>query len=240
MQQDNTILITLSRTTALERRMNVIANNIANINTPAFKANGTLFSEFLEGRSGSGASFVQDIGSYTNFVDGPLLSTDNPLDLAIKGEGFFTVESPDGPRYTRHGVFHLNQAGQIVNSEGYPLLSNAGAPIAIPAGATEIDINENGVVSTAEGDVGTIGLVRFENPQVLQKESGSLFSSTETGEPATGATVHQGMIEGSNVQAVIEMANMIQVSRSYQSAQRMIETEHDRIRTAMRKIMGSQ
>jgi flagellar basal-body rod protein FlgF len=232
---ENLTYIGLSQQMALSRQMDMVANNIANMNTPGFKAQGLLFKEYVndKGPPGSKISLVEQVGSYRNLVQGSMMQTSNPLDAAIEGDGYFAVQTPEGTRYTRNGSFSLNGAGEIVTKEGYQLIGSGG-PLIVPQEAGQVTIMENGEVATEDGTIGKLKLVSFDNPQGLVAVGHNLFDAKDAPEqPVAAPRVRQGMLEGSNVQPVVEMNRMIQVSRMYQSAQRLMMSDHE----AQRKMI---
>ena len=180
----NTFLVGLSRQVALSRELDVVANNIANINTNGYKADGSLFEEYLSSsaRSDTGGrvSYVRDRGVWHDMGAGPIEHTGNPLDLAIDGDGFFAVQTPRGERYTRNGALHLNATGQLVTSEGDPVLGTGG-PITFQPNDRQISISADGTISVRDGASkvdtarGKLRLVTFAKPQQLQKDGGSTF-----------------------------------------------------------------
>jgi flagellar basal-body rod protein FlgF len=236
---ETTSYVALSRQAALWRQMDTVANNLANMNTPAFKAENMMFRDYvMKSRAadrpfGDKTAFVQDVSVYRNMSEGALTSTGNPLDVAVKGEGFMVVDTAQGPRYTRNGSFRLDEGGQMVTADGNPVLSTSDQPFFFAPNERSISIASDGTVSTENGQVGRIRVVRFENEQELRKVAGGLFQADAQAQDVDRPQVVQGMIEESNVQPVVEMTKMIQVQRSYESVQRMIESEHDRIRKAV-------
>jgi flagellar basal-body rod protein FlgF len=242
---ENTSYIVLSQQTALHRQMDVIANNLANASTAGFKSERTMFAELLQpqtdatGIPGGAArpSFVQQLGTLRDLRDGGLINTGNTLDLAIHGPGYFAVETPAGVRFTRDGNLHLNAQGQIVNAEGFPLLDESNRPISIRSGETRIEISRSGRVATEGGEAGRIRIAQFENEQAMRPIGGTLYETDASpAAPNPKTEIRQGMVEGSNVQPILEISNMIEVMRRYQSAQIMAEGEHDRIRKAIDKL----
>lgn len=246
----NALLIGLSRQVVLERQMDVVSNNLANINTNGFKAERSMFQEFLN----TGAhednfqapdrrvSFVQDRAAYHDFTPGPLEQTKNPLDIAIDGPGFLVVQTPAGERYTRDGKLTIDPRGQLVNASGYPVLGNAG-PIVFQPTDKEINIAADGNVSVIEGTAtidslrGKLRLVSFARPQSLEKQGGNLFAATnDAGTPDTTAQVRQGYVEKSNVNSVAEMSRMISVTRSYQSIASLLQQEGELQKTAIERL----
>lgn len=240
---ENALYIGLSRQIVLQQQMNTVANNIANMNTPGFKAQKMVFEEYLvtPEQTGEEMSMVLDYGQFTDKSQGPLKLTGNPLDVALEGDGFFMVESPQGTRYTRAGNFTLNGNGEIVNASGYRVLNSGEGPITIPADAKEIKIGTNGEISTDAGVVGQLGVVEFEDMQALESIGNGMFDDKSgTAAASLNTVVRQNMIEGSNVQSVMEMTDMIEVSRQYQSMQKMLQGEHDRQRSTIQKLAETQ
>jgi flagellar basal-body rod protein FlgF len=237
---DHASYVALSRQTALSRQMEVIANNIANASTPAFKGEGVLFTEFLQDTGGAEKiSFVQDRGTVRNTVEGPLTATANPLDFAIHGDGYFVVQTADGNRYTRAGNFTLDGQGRIVTHEGDPILSAAGNPMTVRPTDGEIIVSRDGTVSAGTRVLGRIDVVTFDNPQQLRAAAGGLFTYDGPATSNRQAEVLQGTIEGSNVQPVVEITRMIELMRNYKSAQTMLEAENERERRAIASIVSS-
>jgi flagellar basal-body rod protein FlgF len=238
--------IVLSRQLGLQRQMDVVANNLANSSTAGFKAEGMVFSEYLiEAGPDNELSYVQDLASYRDFSAGPIQPTGNDLDVAIQGTGYFIVQTPEGQRYTRAGRFQLDRAGQLVNSAGFPILSG-GAPILINPDDGPVTVAEDGTISahrTQGGSApviyGKIDVVDFADEKTLEPIGGALFAAATPPRPAEGFTIQQRMLEGSNVQSILEMTNMISVQRNYQAIQNFLDGEHDRMRRAVNYIIPS-
>ncbi len=237
----NTSYIALSHMTALRRQMEMIANNVANANTTGYKAEKPMFTAYLnEDTKGQKISFVQDFGMVRNLQQGALQPTGNPLDMGINGEGFFTILSTDGQEYySRNGQFMLNEFREIVTKDGYFLLGIEGLPIEIPEGATEIIITPQGTIETNLGQAGQLELVTFEDLRELRKMPNSLYQTNQRPVAVEGQDVRQGMVEGSNVIAVIEMTRMIDVARSYEAVQRFVQVEDERTTKAIRMLSGA-
>lgn len=238
--------IALSRQMALRAQMDVVANNIANANTQGFKAEMMLMSEVdLPAEKGTKLAYVQDFATARDFSPGTLRPTGNDLDLAIQGNGFFAVQTPDGVRYTRVGRFQLNEDGVLVTSHGYPVLSG-GSAVTVNPDDGPVNVAEDGTVSTdraREGQflqvVGKLDVVDFKNRAALKPVPDNLFDAGT--QPTTEATgkVAQGMLEDSNVNPIVEMTNMIEVTRNYQTVQRFLDGEHDRQRRAINSITSN-
>ncbi len=237
---DNTAYVALSRQLTLERQMAVVAGNIANMNTHGFKTEHLLFEEVLE-RAGTGGrvAFVQDVGLIRDLGPGALETTGNPLDLAINGDGYFTVETAAGPRFTRGGHFRLDAGGALITSAGHRLLDSGGAPVQVPPGSGDISIARDGTISTADGVVARIGLVRFGDEARLQREGDSLLATDQVPEPVADPQIAQGRLERSTVQPILEMTRMMETVRAFQNTQRLLETHHEMVRRVIDQAASS-
>jgi len=253
LPMENTLLIGLSRQIALQRELDVVANNVANMNTTGYKADGSVFEEYLmPGAQAAGfqgadrrVSFVQDRATWRNFSAGPIRPTGNPLDVAISGDAFFVVETARGERYTRNGAFQINAQGELVTSDGDRVVGDGG-PIQFQSTDNSISINPDGTITAREGGNsrndsarGRLRLVRFDNAQQLQKDGATLFAAPAGLAPQDAgprARVTQGSIEQSNVQAVIEMARMVEVTRTYTQITAMMQQFSDLRRTSIEKL----
>ena len=236
---ENTALAVISQQIGARRQMDVIANNIANANTIGFKSERMVFSEYLQDiGNGQTIALVKDAAVVRDFSDGPIMATDNPLDVAIRGEGFFQVETADGIRYTRNGRLRLDGDGTLVTSNGYAVLSKDEFPILTIPGDTQITIGADGTVSSESGELGTLAVVAFDNPYSLRKLGNGLYESDVLPSPATDATIVQGALENSNVEPIIEMTRMIALLRSFESSQTLVDQQHDLRRRAI-GVLGS-
>lgn len=230
-----------------EKSLEVITNNLANVNTIGFKRDLLAFKSFLAPFPGSPQNASPGLGaslaarkkdtSYTGIVElrsdlsqGRLVSTGNPLDVALEGEGFFEIKTKDGLRYTRQGNFKLNSDKILVTQNNNPVMGSGG-PITIKSGGANISINSKGTISAGKGPgknvAGSLKIVNFKNPGELIKAGDGLFflpdgSSGEFKTPEF--SLHQGFIEYSNVSAIKEMTKMIEVMRGYQAYQQLIQT----------------
>lgn len=240
------IYIALSRQMALRQQMDVVANNIANASTPGFKSEMTLMTEVeLPAERGVKLSYVQDFATARDFSPGPLRATGNDLDLAIQGDGFFAVQTPDGVRYTRVGRFQINDAGTLVTSQGYAVLAGGG-PVTLNPDDGPVHVAEDGSISTdrATGGqqqqvAGKLDIVDFANRGALSPEQDNLFSAGDQTATAATGKIAQRMLEDSNVRPIIEMTSLIQVTRNYQAMQRFMDSEHERQRRAINSITSN-
>ncbi len=234
---DTTAYIALSRQVALQRATTVVAHNIANLATTGFKAERLLFETVFQ-RAGEPRmlAFVQDLATVPDWRPGPIVPTGGPLDLAIQGEGFFTVRTPAGERYTRAGQFHRNAAGEIVTPDGHPLLDEGGQPILLPPQEPSPSIAADGTISGRSGILGRIGLVRFAAPERLRPEGAGLFAADQPPIPGASGAILQGALEGSNVQGVLEITRLIEITRAFEGTQKMIETHHELVRRTVERL----
>lgn len=248
---------------AQSARMRVIANNLANVNTTAFKRDRAQFETLAyqtmtapgapssaENRYVGGLSLgtgVKMTGTARINTQGALNTTDNPLDIAIEGDGFFQVTMPDGRiGYTRTGSFSISAEGQLVTAEGLPLQPE----IQVPEGAQSITIGGDGTVSvqlpgqSETTELGRIETARFVNPSGLQALGSNLFTeSAASGTPQTGAagtegrgTIRQGMLEGSNVNVVQELVDMIETQRAYEVNSKLISATNEMLQNANQQL----
>ncbi len=235
---ENTIYIGLSREVALENQMNIIANNMANMNTAGYKAGRMMFAEYLDKPAGmkETVAMTYDYGNFRDFENGPIKLTGNQLDVALQGPGFIGVNSTDGLHFTRAGNFKINAQRQLVTPQNFPVVDTGGKAIAIPEGSDSITIGEDGTIMGNDGVIGRMMIREFEKPNAMIPVGNTLYKTSEAGTEATKTKAVQGAIEGSNVQGVLEMTNMMEVSRDYQSIQRLLQSEHDRIRSVVRTL----
>lgn len=245
-RMENPIYIGLSRQVALRAQMDLIAENVANMSTPGYRGQNMVFTEFLEKPKGKHdslrrqdpLSFVLDYGHYQDNAPGSMAFTGNPTDVALNGPGYIAVQvrGTEETLYTRAGNFQVNVNGELVTGRGDLVQGEGGGAVIIPENATEIKIAEDGSVSTQDGQIGRLKVVEFENLQGLEARGDGLYRTEEEGKPAEGTRVIQGMLEGSNVKPVLEMTRMIDVLRSYQQTQRLLQSEHERQRTMIQRL----
>lgn len=236
---ENSLFIALSRQMTVRRQLESVANNLANANTPGFKAERLMFVEYLQRSKDPKQNmyFVQDLASARDNSPGDIKSTGNPLDFAVKGPGWFTVQTPQGDmRYTRDGHFRLNNQGLLINSDGYPVMGDGDTPIAFQPNDQNITVEGDGTVK-ANGQIrGKIKLVEFQNLYRMKKSAGNLYIAQDQPQPAEKSSVLQGMIEGSNVKPILEIAEMMRALHSYQGASKFIDSEDGRERNAIDKL----
>jgi flagellar basal-body rod protein FlgF len=228
---ENFTLVALSGQIALKRKLDVIANNVANINTEGYKSVSVDFetatmpkaSATLFPRRDRQNDFVRELGTVTDYSAGSIDLTGNDLDVAINSaDTFFTVQTPAGERYTRAGSFQIDSTGRLVTSDGLPVLGEGGE-ITFASGENAITITGDGSVSSSAGSKDKLKLAKFSDTSVLSKEGDNLYSASEAPQPPDYANLTQGAIERSNVSGVEEMTRLIEVQRSYE---RLISLMH--------------
>lgn len=221
----------LSGALAQEKNLEVITNNLSNLNSTGFKKDLSLLSALdplgsdqpnQTGGKDPLPAFGYIDGTSTDFSPGVIKQTGSPLDVAVDGENFLTVQTPAGIRYTRNGSFNLNSEGQIVTQSGFPVLGSSG-PIILPPG--QINIDSEGRVSVDGVEIDTLQVVQFPDLKTLRKTEGTMFDASGVAPaPSTEKRIRQGFLEGSNVNPVEEMVAMIRVMRLYEASQKVIQT----------------
>ncbi|HEX3811023.1 MAG TPA: flagellar basal-body rod protein FlgF [Rhizomicrobium sp.] len=240
---DATLLVNLSQQLAAYRSMDVIANNLANVSTAGFKRESTKFEEYVQHLPDDGSnpdgpqalSFVMDRGLVRDTSEGRMDRTGAPYDLAISGKGFFVVKTAAGDRYTRNGHFTLDSQGRI-STEGGELLQGEGGEVSVTSDDGDINIAVDGTITGRQGQLGKLRVVQFDNERAMTKDGNSLYSTDQAPTPATTAAIHQGMIESSNVQPVLEISNMLEVMRAYQAATNIADSQDKLSREAIQKL----
>jgi flagellar basal-body rod protein FlgG len=247
----NSLSISKTGMQAQQTQMDVISHNLANVSTTGFKRGNALFEDLIyQNLRQSGGNTteqtdlptglqlglgVRTVATARTYTQGSLQQSNNSLDVAINGNGFFQIEMPDGTTgYTRDGTFQVNSQGQMVTSSGFRVLGG----VNVPQGARSVTIGRDGVVSAMVGNavapqqIGAIELATFINPAGLEPRGQNLFTETPaSGNPTTGAPgseglgqVMQGYLEGSNVNVVQELVTMIQTQRAYEMNSKAIQT----------------
>ena len=246
---DTASTVALSRLVAQARAMDVTANNLANATTPGFKTGRMLFSDWLspkgetraDGRQVPGGrvvTYTQDRASYSDQREGSLSKTGNPLDLALGGAGFFTVQTPQGARLTRAGRFGVGAGGAVVDAAGDGLLDTAGQPIRLSPADTNLTVAGDGTISSENGRVARVGVVAPADPRRMKAEGGDRAdASGTTTTPMAAPAVIQGSVEDSNVSPIVETTRMMTDLREFQFVSQFVEAEADREKSAIDKIL---
>ena len=233
---ENSILVAVSAQDVLRRNLDVIANNIANLDTAGFKAERFMVTAFPVEASRprtevpGTTAFVRDLATVRDASDGRLAETGNALDLALRGEGYFVVSTADGDRYTRNGHFRLDDGGRLINEDGLPVQGLGGGPLVFAPEDASIEIAGDGTISSERGQIGKLRVVRFDDPSAMRAAGGGLGTSEAAPQDVAQPQVLQGTIEKSNVEPILEMERLIRVQRAYDQAKQLVDREDERIR----------
>jgi flagellar basal-body rod protein FlgF len=250
----NALLVGLSRQTVLQRQLDIVANNIANLNTTGFKADNAVFSEYLTSSASEEqfaapdrrVSFVQDRMSWHDMRQGPFEHTGNPFDVAVDGDGMLVVQTDRGERYTRNGAFQINNRGELVTASGDRVMGDSG-PIVLQLTDRDVVITKDGTVKVREGTNltsdstrGKLRVVTFADPQQLQKDGASMFKAPDGVQPHpvpdANLNIVQGSVEKSNVRSVIEMTQMISLTRAYTNVATMLQQQSELQRNSIQQL----
>ena len=240
---ENAAYVGLSRQMTLRRELDVVANNIANAETTGFKVEQLLVGTEVGERARNdsvrpGVSFVLDQGLGRDYSQGALEQTDRTLDFAIEGEGaFFVVQDGAGEAYTRDGAFTLDPEGRLVSGQGRPVLGD-GQEIVLDPALGSPSVAADGTISQNGVQIGRLTAVRFDTLSVLEKGGDGLYRNTSNAQPVEAADVriHQGMLEGSNVNPILEITNLIEIQRAYERITKMIENANDLSRRSVERL----
>lgn len=228
---DTTLFVGLSHQVAMRRRMDIIANNIANMGTTGFKREAVMFREYMRDIEGDlpaslkKVAFVQDYGISREMATGDLQTTGNTLDIAISGDGLFSVRRENGElAYTRNGHLAISNDNTLITSNGYELLDRGGNTISFPANIIGLKFADDGTISTKEGGIiASLNVLSFQNYGNMKKIGDSLYATNEVGVPSEDFTLVQGVVEASNVTPILEVTRMIEVSRAYSQTAKMLD-----------------
>ncbi len=240
---DNAQLVAHSRLQTLQRQLDILANNIANSATTGFKGRDMQFGEFLMPRAKSDGyrgdartvSFVVDRGAPLDFSDGPVEHTGNATDIALRGQTLLAVKTPSGERYTRNGALGLNAKGEIVTSDGNPVLGSGG-PIIVDPSDGKLEITPDGMIANRSGPLDRLKIVDVSDLSVLTNAGGNLYSA-KTPLPATKSPeIAVGALEKSNVQPVMAMSRLLEVTRAYSALATSMQRLDDTQKNALERL----
>lgn len=235
---DNSVYVALSKQIGTARQLNVVANNIANINTTGFKAEQMVFQSYLvDDAQNRQTAYAQDISTVRDTSQGSLEQTDNPLDLAIQGNGYFAIQTDQGVRYSRAGNFTINQNAQLSTQDGNPVLDDSQSPIEFEETDVQIEVFGDGRLLVDGEERSTVGVFQFDNEHGMESVGNGLFESEEIPLINEGeAKLAQGMIENSNVISVKQITEMIQLQRRYTGSAKFINNMYELQETAIRQL----
>lgn len=230
--------VAITRQSGLAKEMQSVANNIANLSTTGYRREGVVFAEMIQAlpTEGGSVAMTEARGRYNDDMQGGLVETGGTYDLAVEGEGYFAILTPQGERLTRAGAFTRNADGEVVTMDGDRLLDEGGGPILVPAEAKDVAIASDGTISADGAPIARVGLSTPSDPTKFFREAGVLFRNEGENLPVEDGRVVQGFLEQSNVSAVSEMSRMIMVQRAYEYGQKLMDQEDERIRQVVRTL----
>lgn len=234
--------VSLSQATALQRSLNMTAHNIANANTAGYKAIQPLYESVDHPVDNADVSFVLDRGSYLDLTNGSLVPTGNPFDVALAGDGWMSFQLENGGTgYSRHGRLVVDVDGQLKTAAGRPLLDAGGGPVVLPDDIGQnVAITNSGTITDANGAVlGTIGVLTIEQGARMLPLGGGMYQLPEGArppQPAENPQIKQGFVEGSNVEAVLEMTRLIDIQRAYENAVKLMTEDDNLTKTAIQRL----
>ncbi len=242
---DNALYVGLSRQLTLQRQLEIAANNIANVDSAGFKVESLMLqTDPLTPDKARGAGpikYVLDDGVGRDFHQGSVAQTGETYDVAIQGDAFFRIQTPQGPRYTRDGRFTTDDQDRLVTQNGDPVTTADGAEITFDPKKSAPSIGRDGTISQTDErgqvtQVGKLTVARFTNLAELKKDGDTQFTSDETPVAATDAVIRQGAVEQSNVSPVLEITSLIDITRAYERVQQMLATTSDLSRSAVQRL----
>ncbi|AYC99648.1 flagellar basal-body rod protein FlgF [Neorhizobium sp. NCHU2750] len=238
------LYVGLSSQIALEHRLTTISDNIANMNTTGFRATEVKFDQVLsqtKNQNNTKVAFVTQGNDYLSTKTGDVEQTGNSLDFAVKGDAWFQVQTPQGPVLTRDGRFSMSLDGSLVSVLGYPVLDSGGGPIQLDPTGGSPKVGTDGRINQNGRTVGQIGVFTADLSKGFYRTDNSGVVSTETPQPVVdtmGVGVMQGFLEQSNVNAIGEMTQLIQVNRAFESISSLMSTSEDTFSEAMKTLGG--
>ncbi len=235
----SSIYVALSAQMALQRRMETVANNVANLNTAGFRAEEVRFETVLSKMGSREVSYADSGESYISRRSGSVSATGNPLDVAVTGDAWLSVSTPDGVAYTRDGRLQMTEAGDLVSADGKPILDSGGAPIALDPSGGAVHIGADGSIVQGTIQVGSLGLFNLPDTARLERYGATAVMSSEAGLPVEDLAaqgVRQGFLEGANVDPIMEMTKLITISRTFDSAASAIREGEDVLSQAIRNL----
>lgn len=233
------IYVALSAQLAAERRLATVANNVANMNTPGFRAEQVRFSELLSQTSADKTSYVSEGETFTSLRSGAISHTGNPFDLAVEGEGWFAVRTSNGVGYTRDGRMRMTPEGALQTVNGNPVLDAGGAPLMIDPNGGTVRIGQDGSMYQGGRMVGRVGLYVMASGVKLTRQDG--VTMLPSSPPAlvqefTRNQIRQGYVEGANVEPVMEMTRLISLQRAFEQAANVVQQNEDATTSAIRQL----
>ena len=235
------LYVSMSGQIALQKRLDTVASNIANMNTAGYRAQGVAFSSVLSNTGERPAAFVTTGTDYISRGQGATTKTDNPLDVAIQGDAWFAVQTPQGTAYTRDGRMQMTANGELQSLNGYPMLDAGGAKMLLESDGGPPTIAADGMMSQNGRQIGAIGLFSIPDDAVLSRFDNSAVIPDKPATPVldfSRNSVVQGFSEGSNVNPILEMTKLIEIQRAFDGLSGTAQSSESSLQDAI-KTLGS-
>ncbi|MDQ0304547.1 flagellar basal-body rod protein FlgF [Ancylobacter polymorphus] len=232
------LYVPLAAQLATERRMATIANNVANMSTPGFRAEAIKFEHLLSTAGDQDVAFVSEGETYTSLAAGPVNYTGNPLDVAPQGDAWFAVQTPNGRAYTRDGRLHIAPTGELLTVDNLPVLDAGGTAMLVDPAGGEIRIGADGAMTQGGNRVGTLGLFTLPAGAKLERQGNAVIPD-RPGLPVqdfSSLGIRQGYVEGSNVDPILEMTRLIAVQRTFEMAAQAVQQSEDQTSETIRTL----
>ncbi len=242
-QMQSGLYVALSSQMALERRLTTIADNIANVNTAGFRASHVKFNDVLTNAGGTKVNYVSKGAEYLSAQKGAIIQTGNPLDFAIKGNAWFSIETPSGPALTRDGRFSMTETGDLVSIEGFAVLDAGGGPIQLNAADGPPIAGSDGTLSQSGNRVATLGLFEAQTESGFLRVGNTAIIPEQAPQPVIDrmdAGVVQGYVEQSNVNALSQITQMMMVSRAFENVTQLMRQSESSISDAIKTLGGAR
>lgn len=236
------IPVALSAQLAMEKRLDTIADNLANSRTAGFRATEVKFESYLSAAGKEPVAFASEGKTYISTKAGELNQTGNPLDVAVNGDAFFAVQGPKGPIYTRDGRMTMTDNGDLLSLAGNPMLDVGGAPLQVNPAGGALTVARDGMVSQGGVQVGALGLFAMPAGADLARAGNSGVVPSRPAVPLVDfgdVSVMQGFAEGSNVNPILEITRLIEVQRAFESAATFTEASEQSLNKAV-SMLGPQ
>ncbi len=238
------LYVTLSAQVALEQRLNTVASNVANLATSGYRAEEVKFESILSRAGGREVAFSTPGSSFVSRKTGPLIKTDAPLDVAVQGDGWLSVRGASGPVYTRDGRMQITANGDLQDLQGRAMLDPGGSPLALDPEGGAISIGRDGIITQGRNQMGALGVFRLDPGARLTRVAGAAVASSAPGRPILdfnqvgekSVRVQQGFQEGANVNPVMEMARLIAITRTFESAATAVAETESSLQSAIRSL----
>jgi flagellar basal-body rod protein FlgF len=233
------LYVALSAQMALQKRLDTIAANVANAGTIGYRADEVKFETFLSQAGADPIAFASSGETYLSRKGGELVKTDNPLDVAVRGQGWLAIATPSGPAYTRDGRMRMTESGELQSLNGYPILDVGGAPLVLDPAAGAPTIASDGMITQGKQQLGAVGLFRIDEHAKLRRFENSGVIPDRRAEPVLDFTANgvvQGFVERANVNPVLEMSHLIMVTRAMESVTATINESESSLRNAIKDL----